>query len=147
MDLTQRQRDPAGGAPAACAAILRGSLKPSMVVCALTVLVFLVVKGPGPALASLLAAAITGGSIAGGMFIMSRLVNADPLAFLGGVMVVYFGQMIVIGLATFGLSEASWLDSLTFGISALVAVIAWQVFLVMAFVRARCLVFDNPAPM
>ena len=145
MDITQQGHaaEPAP-ASAACAAILRGTLKPSLVVCALTTLVFLVAKGTGAALASLLAAALTVGCIAVGLFVMSRFVSVDPLAFLGGAIVIYFGQTIVLGLAMFRLSEAGWLDAVTFGVSALVAVVAWQIFLVRAFMRARRPVYDTP---
>jgi len=140
--MTQTQTSGAAQ-PLPFAAMLRAAVKPSLLVSALTVIVFLVVRGSGPALASLLAVAVTVGFFAGGLYVMSRVVNANPLSVLSAAIAVYLGQMIVLGLIVFGLSGASWLDSVAFGMSALVVVIAWQVFLIVAFVRGRRPIYDT----
>lgn len=130
--------------PPPFAAMLRGAVIPTVCTAPVIMLVFWVTRQTRGGLAALLGVSIAVVFFAGGLYVMSRVVNASPLSVLSGAVALYFGQMIVLGLVAVGLSGARWLDSIAFGISVLVAVIAWQVFLIVAVVRARRPVYDTP---
>ena len=45
----------------------------------------------------------------------------------------------------FSLSGADWLDGKAFGLSVLAVALVWQLFQVLAFIRLRKPVYDEPA--
>jgi ATP synthase protein I len=60
-------------------------------------------------------------------------------------MAVYLGQVIFLGVVIYSLSGASWLDGKAFGLSVLAVALIWQVCQVVAFMRLRQPVYDEPA--
>ena len=87
---------------------------------------------------------VTRGS-GGGLYVMKRVSNANPLSVLAGALAVYLGQVIFLGLVIFSLSGADWLDGKAFGLSVLGVALVWQLFQVLAFMRLRKPVYDEPA--
>jgi ATP synthase protein I len=70
--------------------------------------------------------------------------NANPLSVLAGALAVYLGQIIFLGIVILTLSGAHWLDGTAFGLSVLAVALIWQLFQVVAFLRLRKPVYDNP---
>lgn len=136
------QPTPAPAAP--FAAMLRGALLPTLAMAPAIVLVLWLARSTRGGLAALLAVAVTIAFFAGGLWVMKRVTNANPLSLLAGALAVYLGQVIFLGVVILGLSGASWLDGTAFGIAALAVTLIWQVGQVLAFVRMRKDVYDAP---
>lgn len=125
-------------------AMLRGGLLPSLVAGVLTVVVAWVVRGGTGALAAVLGVILAMVFFAGGLWVMTRIVGAQPISLMAGALAVYFGQVIVLGVVILSLYAAAWLDGPAFGVSILVVTLVWQVFQVRAFIRSRRPVYDEP---
>lgn len=136
---------PAPAPAAPFAAMLRGALVPSLVAAPLVVIALWVARGSRGGLAALLAVVVTIAFFAGGLAVMKRVTNANPLSLLAGALAVYLGQVLFLGIVIISLSSASWLDGTAFGIAALAITLVWQVGQVVAFVRMRKSVYDAPA--
>lgn len=136
---------PAPAPAAPFAAMLRGALVPSLVAAPLVVIALWVARGSRGGLAALLAVVVTIAFFAGGLAVMKRVTNANPLSLLAGALAVYLGQVLFLGIVIISLSRASWLDGTAFGIAALAVTLVWQVGQVVAFVRMRKSVYDAPA--
>ena len=136
---------PAPAPAAPFAAMLRGALVPSLVAAPIVVIALWVARGSRGGLAALLAVVVTIAFFAGGLAVMKRVTNANPLSLLAGALAVYLGQVLFLGIVIISLSSASWLDGTAFGIAALAITIVWQVGQVVAFVRMRKSVYDAPA--
>jgi ATP synthase protein I len=76
---------------------------------------------------------------------MKRVVGANPLSVLAGALAVYLGQIIFLGIIILVLSGARWLDGTAFGLAILVVALVWQVCQVVAFLRMRHSVYDDPS--
>jgi len=81
---------------------------------------------------------------AGGLYVMGRVVKANPMLVLAGALAVYLGQVLFLGVVILSLSGASWLDGTSFGLSVLAVALIWQLSQVVAFVKMRKPVYDNP---
>ena len=136
---------PAPAPAAPFAAMLRGALVPSLVAAPIVVIALWVARGSRGWLAALLAVVVTIAFFAGGLAVMKRVTNANPLSLLAGALAVYLGQVLFLGIVIISLSRASWLDGTAFGIAALAVTLVWQVGQVVAFVRMRKSVYDAPA--
>lgn len=136
---------PAPAPAAPFAAMLRGALVPSLVAAPLVVIALWAAGGSRGGLAALLAVVVTIAFFAGGLAVMKRVTNANPLSLLAGALAVYLGQVLFLGIVIISLSRASWLDGTAFGIAALAITLVWQVGQVVAFVRMRKSVYDAPA--
>ncbi|MGZ4654082.1 hypothetical protein [Oryzihumus sp.] len=136
---------PAPAPAAPFAAMLRGALVPSLVAAPIVVIALWVARGSRGGLAALLAVVVTIAFFAGGLAVMKRVTNANPLSLLAGALAVYLGQVLFLGIVIISLSSASWLDGTAFGIAALAVTLVWQVGQVVAFVRMRKSVYDVPA--
>jgi ATP synthase protein I len=106
---------------------------------------FWVARGTGGGLAALLGVAVALLFFAGGLYVMGRVANANPISVLAGALAVYLGQVIFLGVVIFSLSGAGWLDGKAFGLSVLAVALIWQVCQVVAFMRLRQPVYDEPA--
>jgi ATP synthase protein I len=125
--------------------MLRATVIPMVAMVPVIVAVFWIARGTRGGLAALVGVVIFLSFFGAGLYLMSRVINASPLVVLSGAVVIYLCQVIALGVVVWGLSRASWLDSVAFAISVLVAVIAWQILLMAAFARARRPVYDTPA--
>jgi ATP synthase protein I len=128
------------------AAMLRGAVIPTLCTAPVIVLAFWVTRQTRGGLAALLGVCVAVVFFAGGLYVMKRVSNANPISVLAGALAVYFGQVIFLGLVIFSLSGADWLDGPAFGLSVLAVALVWQLFQVVAFVRLRKPVYDDPGP-
>ena len=127
------------------AAMLRGAVIPTVCTAPVIVLVAWSTRQTPGGLAALLGVSIAVVFFASGLYVMKRLTNANPVSILAGALAVYLGQVLFLGLVIFSLSGADWLDGKAFGLSVLAVALIWQLFQVVAFVRLRKPVYDEPA--
>jgi ATP synthase protein I len=133
---------PAHGPP--FAAMLRGAVVPMVCTAPVIVLVLWITRQTRGGLAALLGVFIAVVFFAGGLYVMKRVSNANPISVLAGALAVYLGQVIFLGLVIFSLSGADWLDGKAFGLSVLAVALIWQLSQVVAFIRLRKPVYDEP---
>jgi ATP synthase protein I len=126
------------------ASMLGATVIPMVVAVPLIVVVFWITRQSRGGLAALLGAGIAVVFFAGGLALMSRVTNANPLSVLAGALGVYLGQVIFLGVVILSLSGADWLDGTAFGLSVLAVALIWQVAQVVAFIRLRKPVYDQP---
>jgi len=126
------------------AAMLRATVLPMVATAPLVVAAFWIAKGTRGGLAAMLGVVIAVAFFAGGLYVMGRVVKANPMLVLAGALAVYLGQVLFLGVVILSLSGASWLDGTSFGLSVLAVALIWQVSQVVAFVRMRNPVYDNP---
>jgi ATP synthase protein I len=107
--------------------------------------VFWVARQTRGGLAALLGVCVALVFFAGGLYVMKRVTNANPISVLAGALAVYFGQVIFLGLVILSLSTAHWLDGQAFGLSILAVALVWQLAQVVAFLRLRQPVYDEVA--
>ncbi len=128
------------------AAMLRGALVPSVVGAVVTVIVFWVLRGTSGAEGALFGAAIALVFFGVGLWLMTKLVSANPISVFAGAMAVYLGQVIFMGVIILTMRDVTWLDGLACGITILVVTLVWQVFQARAYLRMRQTVYDEPQP-
>lgn len=125
--------------------MLRGAVVPAVVAGLAAVVVLGVARGQGSVIGSLLGLVVSVGFFATGMLMLSRLVrSASPGAFFAVAMAVYLGQIIGLMLFIMAFLGRDFVDGLALGVTAFVVTIAWQIFAMRAFRRARFLVYDEP---
>jgi ATP synthase protein I len=135
-----------GPAPAApFAAMFRATVIPMVATTPFIVAAFWVTRASRGGLAALLGVAIAVAFFAGGLYVMGRVTNANPVSVLAGALAVYLGQVIFLGVVIITFSGARWLDGKAFGLSILSVALIWQVCQVVAFMRMRQPVYDRPA--
>jgi ATP synthase protein I len=137
-----------GPAPAPNApfnAMLRGALLPSIAAGLVATVVLWVLRRSDGGLAALLGVAVAVVFFAAGLYVMKRVVGANPLSVLAGALAVYLGQIIFLGIIILVLSDARWLDGTAFGLAILVVALVWQVCQVVTFLRMRHSVYDEPS--
>ena len=140
------QAHPPRPVPAApFAAILGATVAPMSAAVPLIVAVFWITRASRGGLAALLGATIAMVFFAGGLYVMGKVTNANPLSVLTGALAVYLGQVIFLGVVILTLWGVHWLDGTAFGLSVLAVALIWQVSQVVAFMRLRKPVYDQPA--
>jgi ATP synthase protein I len=136
---------PSGPAPVLpFAAMLRATVIPMAATVPVIVAVFWITRQSRGGLAALLGVSIALAFFASGLYVMGRVTNANPLSILAGALAVYLGQVILLGVVILTFSGAHWLDRTAFGLSILAVALIWQVCQVVAFMRLRKPVFDEP---
>lgn len=143
--MTATPRDaPHAGAP--FAVMLRGALLPSAAAGLLAVVVFGLLRGGDAALSAGIGVVVAVVFFASGLAVMSRLVrDANPMLFMAVALSVYLGQMIVLLVFVVAMDAVQWLDRPALGITILVVALTWQVAQMVAWRRARTMVYDQPA--
>ena len=126
------------------AAMLRATVIPMACASPVIVLAFWMTGKTRGGLAALLGVTIAVAFFASGLYVMKRVTNASPLSILAGALAVYLGQVLFLGLVILLLSGAAWLDGQAFGLSVLAVALIWQLVQVVAFVRLRKPVYDEP---
>lgn len=128
------------------AVMLRGAFAPTMVIGLLTVLGYWLAAGTTAGTSSLLGFAIALAFFTLGLLVMRRVGKAtEPLMLLATAMAVFLGQTIFLLVVILALRGASWLDGMAFGLTILVVAVVWQILQVVAFMRTRRPVYDEPA--
>ena len=125
------------------AAMLRATMIPMVATVPVIVALFWITGQSRGGLAALLGASIAVAFFAGGLYVMGRVTNANPISVLAGALAVYLGQVIFLGVVILTLSGVQWLDGTAFGLSTLAVALLWQVCQVAAFMRLRQPVFDH----
>jgi ATP synthase protein I len=143
--VTTPSASPAPAPNAPFDAMLRGALLPSTVAGLLAAVVLWVLRDSDGGLAALLGVAVAVVFFAAGLAVMKRVVGANPLSVLAGALAVYLGQILFLGVIILVLSGARWLDGTAFGLAILVVALVWQVCQVVAFLRMRHHVYDDPS--
>jgi ATP synthase protein I len=126
------------------AAMLRATVIPMAVSVPVIVAGFWITRQTGGGLAALLGVTVAIVFFATGLYVMGRLTNSNPLSVLAGALAVYLAQVIFLGVVIFTFSGADWLDGKAFGLSVLAVALIWQVCQVVAFMRLRQPVYDQP---
>lgn len=140
-----RQVQGSGPAPVPpFAAMLRATVIPVVATAPVIVAAFWITRQSRGGLAALLGVTVAVAFFAGGLYVMGRVTNANPLSVLAGALAVYLGQVIFLGVVILTLSGAHWLDGTAFGLSVLAVALIWQVIQVVAFMRLRKPVYDDP---
>ncbi len=122
--------------------MLRATVLPMVASAPVIVGVCWVVGSARAGLSGLLGIVIALLFFAGGLYVMSRVVRANPLSVLAGALAVYLGQVLFLGVVILSLSGADWLDGTSFGLSVLAVALIWQISQVVAFIRLRKPVYD-----
>jgi len=143
--VTTPSASPAPAPNAPFDAMLRGALLPSTAAGVVAAVVLWVLRERDGGLAALLGVAVAVVFFAAGLAVMKRVVGANPLSVLAGALAVYLGQIIFLGVIILVLSGARWLDGTAFGLAILVVALVWQVCQVVAFLRMRHSVYDDPS--
>ena len=139
--MTQPQAPvPAHGPP--FAAMLRGAVIPTACTAPVVVLVSWITRQTRGGLAALLGVSIAVVFFAGGLYVIERVINSNPLTVLAGALAVFFGQVVFLGFVILVLSGADWLDGRSFGLSMLAVALIWQLSQVVVFMRLRKPVYD-----
>ena len=143
--MTTSPPSPAPAPNAPFNAMLRGALVPSIAVGLVAVVVLWVMRQSRGGLAGLLGVAVAVVFFAAGLYVMKRVVGANPLSVLAGALAVYLRPDHLPGLIILVLAGAQWLDGTAFGLAILVVALVWQAFQVVTFLRMRQSVFDAPS--
>jgi len=125
--------------------MLRAAVIPMAATAPVIVVAFWVTRQTKGGLAALLGVCIAAAFFAGGLYVMSRVPKSNPLSVLAGALAVYLGQVLFLGVVILSLSGADWLDHTAFGLSVLAVALIWQLSQIIAFMRRRQPVYDEPA--
>ncbi len=135
------------------AAMLRGSLVPTLVVGVVCVVVAVVVAGTPGLVGAALALAIVCLSFSATLLVMRWAAKNGPANVMAAALATYMGKILVLGVFLVLFGRASWLDGPSFGLTAIVCALVWLVFEARAYYRLRTLVFadqvlpgDRPRP-
>ncbi len=143
--MTSEQVRTASAQSALFAAMLRTALLPGTVCGLVAVVVLWASRGVSGALAAAGGVAVAVIFFASGLLVMKRVVDDNPMTLVTAALAVFLGQVIFLGLIILSLGRASWLDGVAFGVAILVVALAWQVLQIVAFSRARRLVYEPSA--
>jgi ATP synthase protein I len=125
------------------AAMLRGSLVPTLVVGAVCLVVAgVLAAGPGLVGAGL-ALAIVCLSFSATLLVMRWAARNGPANVMAAALATYMGKVLVLGVFLVLFGRASWLDGPSFGLTAIVCAVVWLVFEARAYYRMRVLVFGD----
>lgn len=91
---------------------------------------------------SVVASVVTMGFFILGMVGMRFIMYGAPGLSLAGAFVIYLGQIVVLVAVLLGLSRLAWVHGQAFTVSAIAQTLAWQVGVVVGFLRARVLVVE-----
>ncbi len=128
------------------AAMLRGSLWPTLVVGAVAVVVSTVLEGVPGLVGSLLAVAIVCASFSATLLVMRWAAKNGPANVMAAALATYMGKVLVLGVFLVLFGRAPWLSGPAFGLTAIGCALVWLVFEARAYVRMRVLVFGEQPP-
>jgi ATP synthase protein I len=132
------------GAP--LAVVTRGALLPTAVFGGAAAVLLSVLRGAHAIPGAVLGLVVGLGFFASGMLVVTRFArDVSPVGFVAIGMGVYLGQVLVLLLFMLAFYNAAWLDGPAFGWVVLVVTIAWQVFSIRTWRRARIPVYDEKA--
>ena len=125
------------------AAMLRGSLVPTLVVGAVCVVVAVVVEGVPGLVGAALALAVVTLSFSATLLVMRWAAKNGPNNVMAAALATYMGKVLVLGVFLVLFGRATWLDGPSFGLTAIGCAMVWLVFEARAYHRMRVLVFGE----
>jgi hypothetical protein len=125
------------------AAMLRGSLVPTLVVGAVCAVVASASAGVPGAVGAGLALAIVSLSFSATLLVMRWAAKNGPANVMAAALATYMGKVLVLGVFLVLFGRAQWLDGPSFGLTAIVCALVWLVFEARAYYRMRVLVFGE----
>jgi ATP synthase protein I len=126
------------------AALLRGSLVPTLVA-ALACLAIALPAGSTAVAGAAFGAALVVVFFSLGLVVMRRTARLNPDAVMAVVMLTYVLKVAALAVVLVLFRNASWLDPRYFALGALGCTFVWLGFEMRAFTRLRVLVTDPPA--
>ena len=100
----------------AFAELLRGALRPTLVVAALAVLVA-AFSGVTAAWSAALGAVLVLGFFTASLLVMKRTAHLPPTTVMAVVMITYTVKVVVLGVVLFAVRDASWLNGYAAGVT------------------------------
>jgi ATP synthase protein I len=122
------------------AAMLRGSLVPTLVVGVLAVVLAAVLGGAEPATSAALGAALVVVFFSLSLLVMRQTAHLQPTAVMAVVLATYTGKILALGIVMIVLRDAAWLSGQALALSIIVCTVVWLAFEMRAFTRMRVLV-------
>jgi FtsH-binding integral membrane protein len=122
------------------AAMLRGSLLPTLVVGVIAVVVAAVLGDTRAAVSAALGAGLVVVFFSLSLLVMRQTAHLQPTAVMAVVLATYTGKILALGLAMVLLRDASWLSGQALALSIIVCTVVWLAFEMRAFTRLRILV-------
>ena len=125
----------------AFAELLRGALRPTLVVAALAVLVA-AVSGVTAAWSAALGAVLVLGFFTASLLVMKRTAHLPRTTVMAVVMITYTVKVVVLGVVLFAVRDASWLNGYAAGVTITVCALVWLFFEMRAYKRLRIFAFS-----
>ncbi len=125
----------------AFAELLRGALRPTLVVAALAVLVA-AFSGVTAAWSAALGAVLVLGFFTASLLVMKRTAHLPPTTVMAVVMITYMVKVVVLGVVLFAVRDASWLNGYAAGVTITVCALVWLFFEMRAYKRLRIFAFS-----
>ena len=126
------------------AAMLRGSLVPTLVVAVLAVAVS-AFFGARSAWSAAIGAALVIVFFSLSLLVMRQTAHLQPIAVMSVVLATYTGKIIALGVAMITLHNASWISGRALGLAIIACTVVWLAFEMRAFTRLRILVAPGGA--
>ena len=128
----------------ATSVVLRTAVLPTVVVGVVAIVLGAVLKGGNGALGATLGAVVAIAFFAGGQWGIDKVLKGNPDLALGGALVVYLTQIIVLFILIALLRDATWLDGKVFAVTILACTLTWVTASVFAWNRTKVL-YVEPA--
>lgn len=126
------------------AAMLRGPLVPTLVVGAVAAGAAYLLQGTAGLLGALLAAVVVILFFSASLLVMSRTARTAPQNVMAIALVMYITKVGLLGLLLVLLMDAPWLSGDAFALTALACAAVWLPLEIVAYSRARTLIYDEP---
>ena len=126
------------------AAMLRGSLLPTLVVALLAVVVS-AFFGAQSAWSAAIGAGLVIVFFSLSLLVMRQTAHLQPVAVMSVVLATYTGKILALGVAMITLRNASWINGRALGLAIIACTVIWLGFEMRAFTRLRILVAPGGA--
>lgn len=126
------------------AAMLRGSLMPTLAV-GLLVIVVSAFFGARSAGSAAIGAGLVIVFFSLSLLVMRQTAHLQPVAVMSVVLATYTGKIIALGIAMVTLRDASWVSGRALGLAVIACTLVWLAFEMRAFTRLRILVAPGAA--
>jgi ATP synthase protein I len=123
----------------ATSVVLRTAVVPTVLVGLVAIVLGAVLKGGNGALGAALGAVVAVVFFAGGQWGIDKVLKGNPDLALGGALVVYLTQIIVLFVLIALLKDATWLDGKVFAMTILACTLTWVGASVFAWSRVKTL--------
>ncbi len=125
----------------AFADLLRGALRPTLMVGVVAVVVA-AFSGGTAAWSAALGAVLVLGFFTASLLVMKRTAHLPPTTVMAVVMITYTVKVVVLGVVLFMVRDASWLNGYAAGVTITVCALVWLFFEMRAYKRLRIFAFS-----